>query len=303
MDIALIVLFSILGFGALCLLYGFFIEPLWIRYRKIEVRLPSSYHRIPCAGKKIVFFSDLHVGASASHRLLFRRIRAIMREKPDAIIFGGDLVEERTPLGDTEFRSAILRALASLNAPLGKWAIFGNHDVEAPRYREWTISLLREAGFTILENEGMELDGLPVWAFADALHGEPTLDRGAFSCIQKQCARSAGLTDDIIFSLYLVHETDWFAKSLPAIGPAIVLSGHSHHGQVTFFGIPLIRPPMGRRYWKGFYRIGDQLTQIVSSGLGTVHIHARFFARPDIVTITFVENRNRKMSEIEVIEL
>ncbi len=303
MDIALIILLSVLGFGTLCLLYGFFVEPLWIRHRKIEVRFPSLYRRIPCAGKKIVFFSDLHTGLSSSKKMLLRRVRAIMRGKPDVIIFGGDLVEEKTPLGDTEFRATVLRALSSLDAPLGKWAIFGNHDVEAPRYREWTLSLLRDAGFTLLENEGIELDGLPIWAFADALHGQPMIDFESFSSIQNQCAQSSGLTDGAIFSLYLVHESDWFTNARPAPGPAVVLTGHSHHGQVTFFGIPLIRPPMGRELWRGIYRIGDQLTQIVSAGLGTVHIHARFFARPDIVTLTFVENRSRGINEIEVVEL
>jgi len=81
-------------------------------------------------------------------------MRAVMREKPDAIIFGGDLVEERTPLSDPDFREMVLRALASLDAPLGKWAILGNHDVEAPRNRAWSVPLLRETGFTVLGERG-----------------------------------------------------------------------------------------------------------------------------------------------------
>lgn len=303
MCIVLVIVFSVLGFGVFCLLYGFFVEPSWIRHRTIEVRFPSTYTCIPCRGKRIVFFSDLHACASTSKRLLLRRVRAIMRAKPDVIIFGGDLVEERTPLGDVEFRSMVRRALSSLNAPLGKWAVLGNHDIEAPRYRRWTLSLLRESGFTVLENEGIKLDGLPVWGFADALHSQPILDCNTFSRIQAQAAQSAGFTDGAIFSLYLVHETDWFDKEKPVSGPAVVLSGHSHHGQVTLFGIPLIRPPMGRKHWRGFYRIGDQLTQIVSAGLGTSHIHARFFARPDVVTLIFVENKNREIQKIEIVEL
>ncbi len=303
MDIVPIMLLSILGVGLFCLFYGFFIELHWIKHREIVVRFPSSYGRVPCNGKRIVFFSDLHTGASTTERQLRRRMCAIMRENPDAIIFGGDLVEERTPLGDETFRAMVLRSLNALEAPLGKWAVLGNHDVEAPRFRTWTLSLLHEAGFTILENEGMELDGLPVWGFADALHDQPTLDPGAFSAIKSSSEHSANQTDAPTFSLYLVHEPDWFAEAKPSSDSAVVLSGHSHHGQVTFFGVPLTRPPMGKRHWRGFYRITDQVTQVVSAGLGTVHIHARFFARPDVVTLMFQENKNRKAKEIEIAEL
>lgn len=303
MDIALIILFSTLVLGTLCLLYGFFVEPLWVKRRKVEVRFPSSWSRIPCEGKRIVFFSDLHTCASTTEKMLLQRMRAVMREKPDAIIFGGDLVEERTPLSDPDFREMVLRALASLDAPLGKWAILGNHDVEAPRNRAWSVPLLRETGFTVLENEGIELCGLPVWGFANALHYEPKLHNETYSIIRTKATKALGLTEPLSFSLYLVHESDWFTERISAPTPGMILSGHSHHGQVTFFGIPLIRPRMGKKHWKGFYKIGDRFTLIVSAGLGTVHIHARFFARPDVVTLTFVENNNHEAKEIEIVEL
>ncbi len=90
------------------------------------------------------------------------------------------------------------------------------------------------------------------------------------------------------FTLYLVHESDWFPQVLPARGPGLVLAGHSHYGQVTLFGLPLIRPAGAKRYWRGRYTLGEDLAMIVSAGLGTVHIHARFFARPDIILLEFV---------------
>jgi predicted MPP superfamily phosphohydrolase len=175
----------------------------------------------------------------------------------------------------------VLRALASLDAPLGKWAILGNHDVEAPRNRAWSVPLLRETGFTVLENEGIELCGLPVWGFANALHYEPKLHNETYSNIRTKATKTLGLTEPLSFSFYLVHESDWFTERISAPTPGMILSGHSHHGQVTFFGIPLIRPRMGKKHWKGFYKIGDRFTLIVSAGLGTVHIHARFFCSGD----------------------
>ncbi len=286
METARIILLVLIGGAALCLFYGFFLEPRWIRTRRIEVRFPRSYSPLPCAGKRIVYFSDIHTGASTTKRQLERAARAIRRAQPDILLFGGDLAEERTPVGNEAFRRMVQSSLASLEAPSGKWAILGNHDVEAPRYRAWSTSLLAGAGFTILENRGTEIDGLSLWGFEDALHGSPSCD---------------GCTAESPFALYLSHEPDWFPKKKPAPGPGIVLSGHSHHGQVTFFGLPLIRPPMGAVHWKGFYRLGGHLTQIVSAGLGTVHIHARFFARPDIVVITFAHHKT-KDTAIDIFE-
>ncbi len=304
MELMMIILFSLIGFGLLCLLYGFFIEPLWIKRRTIEIRFPQACKEIPFANKHIVFFSDIHTGASTTKRQLNRKIRAIMESHPDAIIFGGDLVEERTPIGDEAFREMVRESLNSLQAPLGKWAILGNHDVEAPRYHTWSTAILEETGFTLLDNEGLVLEGLPIWGFANTLHGHPLIHRDAFDNLMKEAGSCQWLTDsgNRPFTLYLVHESDWFPKRKPVQGPGLILTGHSHHGQVTFFGLPLIRPAMGVDHWKGFYNLGDQLTQVVSAGLGTVHIHARFFARPDIVTITFKRNPRSDVTTFEVIE-
>ena len=67
-----------------------------------------------------------------------------------------------------------------------------------------------------------------------------------------------------------------------------MLSGHSHYGQVTLFGLPLIHVPAAKHFVKGHYDVQSDLKLIISAGLGTVHIHARFFARPDIVTVLFL---------------
>lgn len=276
----LIAFLPMMGAGALCLLYGFFIEPHWIKTRKITITVTRDK---PFYGKTVVFFSDIHVGPTTTPKKLERQMRAIMAMKPDAIIFGGDLVEEPTPLRNEHFRLMVTSALSTLQAPLGKWAIFGNHDVEAPRFRTWVTEALEASGFTILENEGLELSGLPVWGFANTHHSLPLFDRNTLY------GESAEDKKDP-YTLFLVHESDWFPDTMPANGPGLVLCGHSHHGQVTLFGLPLTRPAGGKRYWKGRYQLDSDLSLVVSAGLGTVHIHARFFARPDILFVVFGED-------------
>ncbi len=75
--------------GAACLFYGFFLEPRWIRVREVFIRAGHQEIR----GKTFLYFSDLHTGTSTTKRKLDRQMRAIMKIKPDAIFFGGDLVE------------------------------------------------------------------------------------------------------------------------------------------------------------------------------------------------------------------
>lgn len=276
----ILILLIVLGAGALCLFYGFFLEPRWIKVKRRVIPAPGEDYQ----GKSILFFSDIHVGKRTRQKDLDRQVRKIMGENADAVIFGGDLVEEATPLWDPDFRQMVIGSLARIKAPLGQWAILGNHDTEAPRYRAWAAGVLESAGFTVLENEGAEIAGLPVWAFADSHHANPVFDRA--SLITAMAEKKEG---EDPFTLYLIHESDWFPQNMPAEGPGLVLCGHSHQGQVTLFGLPLIRPAGAKTYWRGSCRLNDHLSMMISAGLGTVHIHARFFARPDLLLIRFVK--------------
>jgi predicted MPP superfamily phosphohydrolase len=280
MSLTLIILLSLAAAGLLCLLYGFFLEPSWIKSKVYDIPLPEDH---PFRGRKILFFSDLHVGRKTNPRKLRRQMQVIQKHQADLILFGGDLVEEATSLWDQDFKKMIIQALDALEAPLGKWAIYGNHDVEAPRFRLWVTEVLASSGFRLLENEILPLPDLAAWAFANSHHDQPIFDAGqTMTPIEKGT--------DLPFALFLIHESDYFPLSMPWSGPGLVLAGHSHHGQVTLFGLPLIRPPGGKRYWRGRYQLGDKLSMIVSAGMGTVHIHARFFARPDILLIRMGED-------------
>lgn len=293
---------SLLGvIGALCLLYGFFIEPKRIHQRLVAVTIPVSHVTNLSKPLKIVFFSDIHLGPRTTEKDLARQMQAIMQNEPDAIIFGGDLVEEATPLADKAFSSMAISAFASLEAPFGKWAVFGNHDLEAPRFRQWTEDVFKASGFTILENEGINLDGLPVWCFEDALHGAPALDADGTSPLpqedienisrkrdqDKTDTQQSGSGSEAPFTLFISHEPDTALLCQAKGVTGLMLSGHSHYGQVTLFGLPIVRVPGAKHFVKGDYDAGSDFKLIISAGLGTVHIHARFFAKPDIVTVVF----------------
>ena len=92
--------------------------------RRIEARLPG----LPAAldGLRIVQISDLHVGPHTSRRFLARVARLVAEAEPALVAVTGDLVDDHAP--DVEHYAA---ALAGLQAPLGVFAVAGNHDVYA----------------------------------------------------------------------------------------------------------------------------------------------------------------------------
>jgi len=92
------------------------------------------------------------------------------------------------------------------------------------------------------------------------------------------------LPQDLV--LLASHNPD-FAEFPPPDSVDLVLSGHTHGGQITFFGLFPFRVPSdyGQKYWKGMV-VNGKTTVIVSSGIGSIYPPLRFFARPQIVVIT-----------------
>ncbi len=82
------------------------------------------------------------------------------------------------------------------------------------------------------------------------------------------------------------HEPD-FAEELQPGAVDLVLSGHTHGGQMTFFGLwaPFVGSEYGQKYRTGMV-VNGVTTVIVSNGVGTIFPPLRFFARPQIVVIT-----------------
>lgn len=257
-------------------------------------RLKGEYAELRVKGYagpplKLLFFSDFHLASGKSPGRAREFVRRMRAEQPDLILFGGDLITDHLPL-DRESLDLYGEIFRELDAPLGVYAVFGNHDCNRLRAEGFYRQFCREAGWHLLENERLTLPGYPVdlTGLADALHQSP--DPGL------QTAADSPLT------LILMHEPDPLATTPAASGPSLVFAGHSHHGQVTLFGYPLIFPKLGRVFYNGWYRYpqlaelpanfkaaekeyrftGDTLEAerylYVSPGAGTVHLPFRFFA-------------------------
>lgn len=273
-------------FGALIAattIYGYtlgFSELETRRITFVSKDLPEEFD-----GYKIVQFSDAHVGTFSTDKayILRNAIDSINKERPDLIVFTGDL--QNMQPSEVMAKEQIL---SKLHAADGVFSVLGNHDYAyyldadaATRQRNLVEmkNIQRQMGWTLLCNEnrilrrgsdsivvaGMEYEGnsKKVPSFGDI---SKTL-RG----IKKGC-----------FVLMLQHDpTSWETDILPHSSAQLTLSGHTHAGQMKFFGWS----PVALMYhqWSGVYYNGKRAIN-VSDGIGGF-VPFRFWCPGEITVI------------------
>ncbi len=250
---------ALLGLG----IYATSIEPAWIRAVSYEVPLRNLAPAFD--GFTILHLSDLHGRVGVFSYLRRHRLAA------DLIVVTGDLYS-----WGTLPRSRVAQHLDSLSAPDGVYYVSGNHDYTKERLatEPWA------PGARLLDNRAVRIargpDGLWLAGIPDLVKGQPQL---------AQVAEALGGADEPC--VLLSHRPD-----AVLLGPAkrfgLILSGHTHGGQVTFFGrwVPVRHTRVGNHYAGGMCRCPSGPVLITSRGLGASELPVRFGARPEIVRIT-----------------
>lgn len=242
--------------------YTTVVEPNWIVLNPVDLAgmgLPSEL-----GGMKIAFLSDLHRGAYSNDRDIEAACELAMDQNPDLIILGGDYVQ-----GGEKYIEPCARVLACLSAPLGVYAVLGNHDYWAGPDK--VRGSLENAGIRVLVNDVRQLEyqgfSFALAGLDDALVGNP----------------NPWIVDPKGFTLVALHEPD-YTEMLPN-APLLQLSGHSHGGQIRipFLG-HLYAPRMARKYTLGLYRAGKRLLH-VSKGVGGIY-PIRFYCAPEVCLVT-----------------
>ncbi|WP_107843862.1 metallophosphoesterase [Litoreibacter ponti] len=246
----------------------------------------------------VAIISDIHADKTFMPiSRVAEAVEMVNAQAPDLIYMGGDLLAQDNWVMTPEPAEAVVEVLSDLKAPFGVFSTTGNHDWwddEATQAREsdtpFTVPMLEAAGLRVLRNEAVKLDhpgdiwvsGIESqWAYEGKKHDQHT---GAHDL-------DAALADvpHEAFSLLLAHEPDIFPK-LPKRdlnGPIdVVLSGHTHGGQIKIFHTrPIIPSEYGRRYAYG-HRIEEGRDLIVSGGLGCSMLPLRFGVLPEITMVT-----------------
>ncbi|MGV8039014.1 MAG: metallophosphoesterase [Thermoanaerobaculaceae bacterium] len=185
----------------------------------------------------------------------------------------GDLVDS-----DSRHVERMLPVLKRLRAPLGVFAVSGNHEFYAGIDR--SVALMQEAGFTVLRDRAVEVRPGLVLAGIDDLTARRQFATPGDPMSSALDSRPPGAT-------ILLSHTPWRAADVAAKGVALMLSGHTHDGQIWPFNylVRLQYPLAGGRYEVG----GMQM--LVSRGTGTWGPRMRLWRPSEIWLLTLVADR------------
>ena len=229
--------------------------------RDVMVRgLPSALD-----GLRIGMITDVHHSAVVSADDITRAVTLITEAAPDMVVMGGDYVS----FFDRAYISPVAELLAPLSsAPLGAFAVLGNHDDE----KEMPAALTSRR-FTVLEDqrtqltvkgERLDIAGIRFW----------TRSPGELASVLKG---TGGTT------LLLAHDPRRLVEA-SALDVQLVLSGHTHGGQVI---VPALGAVAGRKFpVLAGYATRDNTSIFVSRGVGTVYVPVRINCPPDVAILT-----------------
>jgi predicted MPP superfamily phosphohydrolase len=230
-----------------------------------EVSLPS----LPTAldGKVLVAMSDTHVGALIGERWMTARIAEAQALNPDLVVFLGDMFEGH---GNDP---ADLPTLGHLSAPLGKWFVTGNHEFHHASGAG--IDVLEKAGFRRLEDKWAEAAPGLVIAGVNDLTARHRRGLGGDPIGRALANRPPGAT-------VLLSHTPWETERAARAGVELMLSGHTHGGQIWPFGhlLQTVYPLLA-----GEYSVSG-MPVIVCRGTGTWGPRMRLWHRGEILRIT-----------------
>lgn len=261
-------------FGAACAGVAYpFAEAcvLHVTRRTIPVpRLPVGFE-----GIRIALLADIHHGPLTGLDYIHRVVKETVSLSPDLIALAGDYVHH-----GGQYTRPCFEVLSGLKAPLGVYAVMGNHDHwDAPKE---THIAIREAGFTDLTNTGSWLEkGASRLRIAGV--GDLWEDR-------QDLKAALGDTAPDEACVLLSHNPDYL-EILDDPRARVVLSGHTHGGQVYFppFGAPLIPSAYGQKYRYGLVK--TPFSQVyVTRGVGTIYPPVRLCCPPEIALLTLVSS-------------
>lgn len=256
--------------------YARLIEPslLTVKYENIYSDLLNDKDNI-----KIIQFSDTHISEFFDMDNLKKTVDKINNENPHIVVFTGDLIDQYNKYENKDNIHEIGEALSEINAPLGKYAIYGNHDYGGGAENAYR-QIMEDGGFELLVNEKAKIDehNINIIGMDDSIFG--TFDKEIIvSYIDEDC-----------FNIILSHEPD-VAEHFLEYNADLFICGHSHGGQVN---LPFINytPPLAQKYVRGMYAVDNyrQTKIYVNVGLGTSKIPMRFMAAPELTVFTLKGN-------------
>jgi predicted MPP superfamily phosphohydrolase len=220
-------------------------------------------------GTVLILASDFHLGTRLGKDWLEARVQQIQAERPDLIVLAGDIVE-----GDNSSERELLSPLRALRAPLGIWGVAGNHEFDEESVSSPDAG--HDNGIRVLHDNWAEVrPGLVLAGVQDLTSRRRHGLTGNFVQQALQGRPSSGAT-------ILVSHTPWDVETVARSGAGLMLSGHTHEGQIWPFGyvVGLTHP-----FLTGQYEVNG-MPLIVCRGTGTWGPRMRLWRRGEISRIT-----------------
>ena len=252
---------------ALHIAHGLTLDKI-IHYTEIE--FSSENWQSDLDGYRIAFITDMH---TISHGNMEKVVAELNKRNVDLLLLGGDFSFH----GD-HYRGT-MKEIARATTTDGIYGVEGNHDDYKLLFAE-----MERYGIVPLDNNGVEIrNGFYLAGVHDLWNRNPDIETASASA------------DAGDFVLLISHNPDVSMVQSTA-GVDLILSGHTHGGQITFFGIPLYLfrgsiTNYGMRFANGFAESKDGIPVFTSSGIGDYYTVPRIFSRPEVVIFTM---RNTK---------
>lgn len=266
-------------FCLLLFIYGIY-ESNTLRVRELIIeskKIPKDFEEL-----KIIFFSDIQMDYffSKSRKRIKKLVDFINNENPDIALFGGDYINKAR---GTE---TVFSELKELKTKAGFYTVYGNHDYYDYKRVNQNIEKL---GIIELKNKNIRLScndkSIVLAGVDDYLKGKPDIKKTL-----------SGIDNE--FTVLLCHNPDYFEVMEDRYKQKIdiVLSGHTHGGQINLFGFaPFIPSKYGSKYRYGLKEVNGKKIYI-SSGLGGVVFPLRFLSKPEIVRVRLRAQRGGEFS-------
>jgi hypothetical protein len=261
-------------------LWAFVIEPAGLRVAEHELTLrrwPTA-----CDGLRVAVLSDLHVG-SPFHGVasLDHLVAETLAARPALVLLAGDYVIHGVIGGSFVPPETIAAGLRPLAAPMGVWAVLGNHDwwLDGPRVRR----ALEGAGIRVLEDESVAVTSGPCRLWLSGI--------GDFWEGRHDVAQALRAVSDDAPVIAFTHNPDVFPSMPERV--TLTVAGHTHGGQVAlpFFGPPVVPSDHGQRYANGTV-VENGRTLFVTPGIGTSILPLRFLVPPEISILVLGAGRD-----------
>lgn len=254
--------FTLLILIGSCVFYAFKIEPYRIASNQLYLNEKTSDFI------KVVQFSDTHIKADFNYKNLDKVVNYINKQNPDVVVFTGDLCDNYAKYHDDEH---IIKELQKINATYDKIAIWGNRDCGGGAARQYE-NIMQQSGFTVLKNEN--------WYVTTDSDKKILFTGLDDSMLGNVYMPDSTKIYDSNYKILLIHEPDT-ADSFQEYPYDLVLSGHSHGGQVNIPFIPAINQKaisstnLAKNYVSGMYELNSKTKIYVNTGIGTTHVSGR----------------------------